>query len=303
MRDRRPLAALSIAAVDTASILMFAQKSPVLQSPCLQPLASSSLALSPLPSAIIFDCDGTLADTMPVHYEAWSATLARYPGLELSEDRFYVLGGWPTLNIAELLKKETGLDFDPVKLSREKELEFEQRLDHVQPIAPVVALVHQHRGKLPIAVATGGIRRICETILHAHRPDRLVRRNGLRRGGGPSQAGAGHLPRSGPPARHRRRAMPRLRRHRSRASRRRGGRTCNGSTSARSTRRGGSVGSRQTAVGSRRRSACASLPPAVCLLPTVPRPSRARRRRCGRFASSAGPVRSTGRGCSRRRTG
>ena len=58
-----------------------------------------------LPSAIIFDCDGTLADTMPVHYEAWAATLARYPGLELSEDRFYILGGWPTLNIAELLKK------------------------------------------------------------------------------------------------------------------------------------------------------------------------------------------------------
>lgn len=102
---------------------------------------------------------------MPVHYEAWSATLARYPGLELSEDRFYVLGGWPTFNIAELLSKETGIDFDPVKLSREKEIEFERRLDHVQPIAPVVALVQQHRGKLPIAVATGGIRRICETIL------------------------------------------------------------------------------------------------------------------------------------------
>ncbi len=118
-----------------------------------------------MPSAIIFDCDGTLADTMPVHYEAWSATLARYPGLELSEDRFYVLGGWPTLNIAELLKKETGIDFDPVKLSREKEIEFERRLDHVQPIPQVVAVVRQHHGKLPIAVATGGIRRICETIL------------------------------------------------------------------------------------------------------------------------------------------
>ncbi len=115
---------------------------------------------------MIFDCDGTLADTMPVHYEAWAATLARHPGLELSEDRFYVLGGWPTLNIAELLKKETGLDFDTVELSHEKELEFERRLDHVRPIEPVVAKVRELRGKMPIAVATGGIRRICQTILH-----------------------------------------------------------------------------------------------------------------------------------------
>ena len=41
--------------------------------------------------AIIFDCDGTLADTMPSHYEAWMAVLDRYR-LEMSEDRFYALG-------------------------------------------------------------------------------------------------------------------------------------------------------------------------------------------------------------------
>jgi len=119
-----------------------------------------------VPSAVIFDCDGTLADTMPVHYQAWAATLGRYPGLELSEDRFYVLGGWPTLSIAELLKKETGLDFDPAAVAREKEAAFERRLDQVRPIALVVAKARELRGTMPIAVATGGIRRICETILH-----------------------------------------------------------------------------------------------------------------------------------------
>jgi beta-phosphoglucomutase family hydrolase len=115
--------------------------------------------------ALIFDCDGTLADTMPVHFEAWHATLARYAGLELSEDRFYALGGWPTLSIVELLRTETGQRFDPEALAREKELEFERRLDHVRPIEPVLEVVRQWRGKLPIAVATGGTRRICETIL------------------------------------------------------------------------------------------------------------------------------------------
>ena len=116
-------------------------------------------------SAIIFDCDGTLADTMPVHYEAWQATLVRHPGLELSEDRFYELGGWPTLSICQLLQRETGLPFDPVALASEKEADFERRLDHVRPIEPVLAVVREQRGKLPIAVATGGTRHVCETIL------------------------------------------------------------------------------------------------------------------------------------------
>ncbi len=116
-------------------------------------------------SAIIFDCDGTLADTMPVHFEAWQATLLRHPGLELSEDRFYELGGWPTLSICELLARETGLPFDPVALAAEKEADFERRLDHVRPIEPVLAVVRAERGKLPIAVATGGTRHVCQTIL------------------------------------------------------------------------------------------------------------------------------------------
>ena len=116
-------------------------------------------------SAIIFDCDGTLADTMPVHYEAWQATLLCHPGSKSSEDRFYELGGWPTLNICELLKRETGLPFDPVALAQEKEADFARRLDHVRPIEPVLAVVREQHGKLPLAVATGGTRGVCETIL------------------------------------------------------------------------------------------------------------------------------------------
>ena len=116
------------------------------------------------PRGIIFDCDGTLADTMPLHYEAWLITLARF-GLVLSEERFYALGGWPTLRIAELLIRETGKSGDPHAIAREKEAGFEELIEHVQAIEPVVAIARQQRGKLPLAVATGGVRRICESIL------------------------------------------------------------------------------------------------------------------------------------------
>ncbi|HEV3137136.1 MAG TPA: HAD-IA family hydrolase [Pirellulales bacterium] len=113
---------------------------------------------------IIFDCDGTLADTMPAHYEAWMAILHRYQ-LEMSEDRFYALGGWPTKKVAELLVSESGRDIDVERLAREKESLFHDLLHRVRPIEPVVEAARRYRGQLPLAVATGAVRPICERIL------------------------------------------------------------------------------------------------------------------------------------------
>jgi beta-phosphoglucomutase family hydrolase len=114
--------------------------------------------------AIIFDCDGTLADTMPVHYEAWQETMSDY-GLFLSEDRFYELGGWPTLVLCEMLAREKGSSADPRTIALEKEAAFVRRLQQVRAIEPVVRVVRQYRGKLPIAVATGAVRPILDQIL------------------------------------------------------------------------------------------------------------------------------------------
>jgi beta-phosphoglucomutase family hydrolase len=114
---------------------------------------------------IIFDCDGTLADTMPAHYEAWVATLDEYD-LRMSEDRFYALGGWPTRRVAELLAGEAGRTIDVGRLSREKETRFEGMLHLIRPIEPVLEVVRRYRGALPMAVATGAVRPICQQILH-----------------------------------------------------------------------------------------------------------------------------------------
>ncbi len=113
---------------------------------------------------IIFDLDGTLADTMPSHYEAWHIILERY-GLEMSEDRFYALGGWPTKKVADLLIGEAGRDIDAMKLSIEKEALFAETLHLVRPVEPVTKVAQEHRGRLPLAVATGATSEICEQIL------------------------------------------------------------------------------------------------------------------------------------------
>lgn len=114
--------------------------------------------------ALIFDFDGTLADTMPTHFLAWEAALTPH-GLTFSEERFYRLGGWSTHRLAELLISEAGSSLSPDQLVREKEAEFVRLARQIQPIKPVVAIAAQYRGKLPMAIATSGLRRIITPIL------------------------------------------------------------------------------------------------------------------------------------------
>lgn len=107
------------------------------------------------PRALIFDCDGTLADSMPLHWRAWNAVCKRN-GIELPEERFYKLGGVPSQKILTMLKQEQGLSFDPAEISRQKEEAYLPLMAEVKLIEPVAAIAREHVGKLPMAVATGG---------------------------------------------------------------------------------------------------------------------------------------------------
>lgn len=115
-------------------------------------------------SAIIFDCDGTLVDSMPAHYEAWTRTLNRH-GMELDEDEFYALGGWPTYHVAKHVIDRVGSNVDPAVITREKESDFEKYLHLVQPIEATIQVARENFGKVPMAVATGAMRYICEQLL------------------------------------------------------------------------------------------------------------------------------------------
>lgn len=109
-------------------------------------------------TGLIFDCDGTLADTMPAHYRAWTSMLDRY-GIPFPEPRFYAMGGMPTASIIRVLAAEAGVPVaDLDAMVREKEAAFLTHLDAVRVIEPVLAVVGAYRGKLPVAVASGGYR-------------------------------------------------------------------------------------------------------------------------------------------------
>ncbi len=119
---------------------------------------------SPAPRALIFDCDGTLADTMPLHVEAWQ-TIARRHQFHVPRDRCYALGGIPTRDILKIVSAEQGLSLDPLAVAREKEDEFLPMIPEVQPVDCIVSIAREHLGKVPMAVASGGMHRIIDRVL------------------------------------------------------------------------------------------------------------------------------------------
>lgn len=115
-------------------------------------------------TAAIFDLDGTLADTMPVHFRAWTEVAARFQIL-FPEQRFYALGGVPTVEIARLLLTEQNLALDPLAVTRAKEEAVLLLFHEVQPIAAVVEIARRARAVGPVAIASGGGRRMVERTL------------------------------------------------------------------------------------------------------------------------------------------
>jgi HAD superfamily hydrolase (TIGR01509 family) len=135
-------------------------------------MINSRAALAPMieiplsVAGLVFDCDGTLANTMPLHYRAWVAALGEH-GVEFPEALFYQLAGVPTDGIVQLLNDRHGHHMPVAQTARHKDELFEAYIPQVRPIDPVVQLVHQYRGRLPMAVASGGTRQLVTRTLDA----------------------------------------------------------------------------------------------------------------------------------------
>ena len=117
-----------------------------------------------IPKGLIFDCDGTLANTMPLHWRAWQMITQRH-GLHFPEDRFYSLGGVPSRDILRLLAAEQGRSLDHFAIAHEKEEAYLPLMAQIEPIHGVVGIAKAHHGKIPMAVASGGTQRIIGRVL------------------------------------------------------------------------------------------------------------------------------------------
>jgi beta-phosphoglucomutase family hydrolase len=117
------------------------------------------LTINPKAKALIFDLDGTLADTMPVHFLAYKNILIEY-GIQFTPELFAKLAGVPAVGTIEKLNEWFGTEMDAEKVGHQKEGEYEKMMHKMNPITPVVELVKKYHGILPMAVGTGGYHRL-----------------------------------------------------------------------------------------------------------------------------------------------
>ncbi|MEO6053901.1 MAG: HAD family phosphatase [Chthoniobacterales bacterium] len=114
----------------------------------------------------IFDCDGTLADTMPLHFRAWTRVMKEFGG-EFPEDLFYSWGGTPTVKIVSQLNEKFGSAMDAKATAAQKEVYFRELIPETKPILPVVEIARALRGKVKMAIASGGFRHLVVETLDA----------------------------------------------------------------------------------------------------------------------------------------
>ena len=116
--------------------------------------------------ALIFDLDGTLADTMPYHYMGWKFACKKF-GADIDMAFLRKHTGSPGWIIgAEIInacKLNGSVTVD--EIMSEKLTEFYRQQHLVKPIAPVVDIVKKYHGLLPMSVGTGGHREAVERTL------------------------------------------------------------------------------------------------------------------------------------------
>ncbi len=115
---------------------------------------------------LIFDCDGTLADTMDFHLEAWHEAFSVF-GKSCPDTFLEPLKGMKEKHIIEMFNKKFDDNVDCLKFLEEKHSRFRSKLKDVKPIEPVVKIVRKFYGILPMAVVSGGVRKNVLTTLEA----------------------------------------------------------------------------------------------------------------------------------------
>src|ERR1700722_10671046 len=106
-------------------------------------------------AAYLFDCDGTIADSMPLHYVAWKQALGKW-NCEFDEQLFYTWGGMPTAEIIATLNQRHGLDMVVDAVCTEKETLYYGMLPQLKAVAEVVEHIEAQHRRIPFAVVSGG---------------------------------------------------------------------------------------------------------------------------------------------------
>jgi beta-phosphoglucomutase family hydrolase len=108
-------------------------------------------------SAYLFDCDGTIVDSMPIHYVAWKKALGEW-NCEFGEELFYAWGGRPTSEIISTLNQQQGLSMPVESVAHRKEEFYFEMLPELKAVPEVLEHIEAQHGRIPFAVVSGSAR-------------------------------------------------------------------------------------------------------------------------------------------------
>src|SRR3981189_731877 len=107
--------------------------------------------------AYLFDGEGTMVDSMPLHYVAWKTVLAEW-GCKFDEELFYSWGRMPVAEIIAALNVREGLAMPVEEITRRKEGMYYKILPELKAVPEVLEHIHMSHGKIPFAVESGSTR-------------------------------------------------------------------------------------------------------------------------------------------------
>jgi beta-phosphoglucomutase family hydrolase len=113
--------------------------------------------------AYLFDCDGTIVDSMPLHYIAWKKALAEW-NCGFEEELFYSWGGRPVKEIIATLNQMHGLNMPVDTVAKRKESLYFELEDELKAIPEVVEQIEAKHGRIPLAVVSGSRR---NSVVHS----------------------------------------------------------------------------------------------------------------------------------------
>lgn len=122
--------------------------------------------INPGAKGLIFDLDGTLANSIPVHMQCWDEACKEF-NYKFSVEMMYKMTGMPTRRFAEFIKDDSGCALSVDDIMKLKQASFHRLVSTIKPVEKISAFVKEHYGKIPMSIGTGGGRRSSTLILDA----------------------------------------------------------------------------------------------------------------------------------------
>ncbi|MBD3254678.1 MAG: beta-phosphoglucomutase family hydrolase [Candidatus Lokiarchaeota archaeon] len=119
--------------------------------------------------AVIFDMDGVLADTGPIHFESWKKMATQDAGVEFTREFFEKTFGQQTIPITKKLLGSKVSEHRIKNLADLKEEYYREMVaDELEPLPGVIDLIiNLKKKKFKLAVGSSGPRKNVELLLNS----------------------------------------------------------------------------------------------------------------------------------------